>query len=316
MTESTRPDVPVEQPVEPAAPGAAAEEAREAHRATALRWGAAALLLLLSGTATAVAMTAQARTDIPGLRTANDGRYVFPALTLPPLPSGRPVPSADKGNRRHYADLRGLLLPAPRGASDVSGPPSIPVPVSAGSSANSAPSVSSSPAASAGPAASTDPSASAATDAASVSASAGWAKCSEFTDRYRSPALPTAALDENACRAATKRVWTGPDGTRTEIWLLSFGSGTEAGSLYRDLGPSDLKGVPALTAAPGRIDAGTGTVPKLFATKETGSTGDPVGREVLFSDGDVFASIVMTDPKGVPLQAFQQVTLLQEAMLR
>ena len=58
------------------------------------------------------------RTDIPGLATASDGRYVFPALTLPTLPSGQAVPGDTRDNpgNQHLADIRKLLLPAPQGA--------------------------------------------------------------------------------------------------------------------------------------------------------------------------------------------------------
>ncbi|GAA2249735.1 MULTISPECIES: hypothetical protein [Kitasatospora] len=333
MTESTRPDAPVEpaapapapapakpapepaavspDPVNPwavSAEASAAEAARKAGRTTALRWGATALLLLLSGTATAVAVTAQDRTDIPGLRTTNDGRYAFPALTLPPLPSGKPVPSADPANRRHYADLRGLLLPAPKGASDEAGPPAAP----ATAVASAAPSAGTSPSAS------TASSTAAATPAApSATAVAGAARvsCADYANRHKSPAVLTAMLDENACRAAARRVWTGPDGTRTEIWLLSFGSRTEAAAFARDLGTDDLKDVPALLHVSLPIDVEGHTTNQLLQTKERAAGKDPVGRVAELVNGDVFGSVVMTNPKGVPLQAFQQVTILQSVML-
>ncbi|MFD0529335.1 hypothetical protein ACFQ1I_24460 [Kitasatospora arboriphila] len=89
---------------------------RPRSRATLLRWGAAALVLLLSGTGAALAVAAPDRTDIPGLATPNDGRYAFPPLTLPPLPSGKPAPDDAASYGRHFADLRGLLLPLPEGA--------------------------------------------------------------------------------------------------------------------------------------------------------------------------------------------------------
>jgi hypothetical protein len=86
---------------------------------TALRWTTAVVVCAAVGTGTAFAVMAPRRTDIPGLRTPTDGRYVFPALTLPALPSGAVGPAegstgSDEG--LHAADLRKLLLAAPVGA--------------------------------------------------------------------------------------------------------------------------------------------------------------------------------------------------------
>ncbi|MFB7662826.1 hypothetical protein ACFC1R_02625 [Kitasatospora sp. NPDC056138] len=349
MTENTRRDTPVAPSTVPSAGSASAsaagraaesttapvtdpvagalatEDVRNPRRPSALRWGAAALLLLLSGTTTAVAVMARPRTDIPGLRTASDGRYVFPALTLPPLPSGRPAPGADPANRRHYADLRLLLLPAPEGASGASGAPASAgtvasaSPTPSGSTpppAGAAPSASASPSGSSASAASESPAAAAAPAGTATAAGAAWAKCSDYADRFESPAKPTALLDENACRAATRRVWTAPDGTRTEIWLLSFGSEAEAGAFYRDLGTEELKGVPALTDVHLPIDVGPGSRARLMsAGRAAGGAKDPVGRVAGLVNGDVFASVAMSNPKGVPASAFQQVTILQADML-
>jgi hypothetical protein len=59
-----------------------------------------------------------ARTDVPGLSTVSDGRWEYPTLTKPPLPSGSPGPlAADNKAGSHYADLRALVLPAPEGAT-------------------------------------------------------------------------------------------------------------------------------------------------------------------------------------------------------
>ncbi|MEZ0064240.1 hypothetical protein ABIA32_000218 [Streptacidiphilus sp. MAP12-20] len=79
------------------------------------RWTTAAAVAVAVGVGGAVLVTQPARTDIPGLKTPADGRYTFPALslpTLPPAPGGLPAP--DTGV--HQVDLRGLLLPDPVGA--------------------------------------------------------------------------------------------------------------------------------------------------------------------------------------------------------
>jgi hypothetical protein len=113
-----------EQPVRseasaiPEAPSAAQVLAppRRGLRAVA-RWTAAALAFGVLGTGTAFGIASLERTDVPGLATEGDGRWGYPELTLPPLPTGSPRPFA-AGNPAeiHHADLRDLLLPAPAGA--------------------------------------------------------------------------------------------------------------------------------------------------------------------------------------------------------
>ncbi|WUO60252.1 hypothetical protein OG960_26325 [Streptomyces sp. NBC_00280] len=84
-----------------------------------LRWTAALAVFAAVGTATAYGIAGMERTDVPGLATQSDGRWDFPRLVKPPLPSGSPGPFA-VGNAigAHHADLRALLLPAPEGATE------------------------------------------------------------------------------------------------------------------------------------------------------------------------------------------------------
>ncbi|MGW0879712.1 hypothetical protein [Streptomyces sp. NPDC002671] len=85
----------------------------------ALRWTAAVAVFAVVGAGTAYGITRMDRTDVPGLATASDGRWDYPELVKPPLPAGSPGPFAT-GNKAgaHYADLRALLLPAPKGATE------------------------------------------------------------------------------------------------------------------------------------------------------------------------------------------------------
>ncbi|PSM44382.1 hypothetical protein C6Y14_04905 [Streptomyces dioscori] len=95
---------------------ATAKKDRRVLRA-ALRWTAAVVVFAAVGTAAAYGVTRLDRTDVPGLATASDGRWDYPEISRPPLPAGRPG-SSDRSNRAgaHYADLRALVLPAPKGA--------------------------------------------------------------------------------------------------------------------------------------------------------------------------------------------------------
>ncbi|MFK0026261.1 hypothetical protein [Streptomyces sp. NPDC090798] len=82
-----------------------------------LRWTAAAVVFAAVGTSAAYGITRMDRTDVPGLATESDGRWDYPTITRPPLPSGSPRPLADANKTgTHYADLRRLVLPAPKGA--------------------------------------------------------------------------------------------------------------------------------------------------------------------------------------------------------
>ncbi|MGW0836984.1 hypothetical protein [Streptomyces prunicolor] len=83
----------------------------------ALRWTTAVVVFAAAGAGTAYGITQMKRTDVPGLATVSDGRWDYPVITRPPLPSGSPGPFAtDNKTNAHYADLRALLLPAPKGA--------------------------------------------------------------------------------------------------------------------------------------------------------------------------------------------------------
>ena len=108
-------------PTEPARVGGEhpvpARKPRRALRA-ALRWTTAVLTFAAFATGTAYAVAGMERTDVPGLATESDGRWDYPTLTKPPLPSGSPGPFADSNRTAsHYADLRRLVLPAPHGAT-------------------------------------------------------------------------------------------------------------------------------------------------------------------------------------------------------
>ncbi|GGN60475.1 hypothetical protein GCM10011579_025690 [Streptomyces albiflavescens] len=130
MTEQTTPPMEPQQAVPPpvppmpeAAPPLLAAEPtppvkkdRRVLRAV-LRWTAAVVVFGAVGTSAAYGITRMERTDVPGLATESDGRWDYPTITKPPLPSGSPGPMADSNKAgTHYADLRKLVLPAPKGA--------------------------------------------------------------------------------------------------------------------------------------------------------------------------------------------------------
>ncbi|AUG78743.1 hypothetical protein CFP65_3973 [Kitasatospora sp. MMS16-BH015] len=298
----------------PAADLLAAEPRRA--RPGLLRWGAAALVLLLTGAGAAFAVTAPERTDLPGLRTPNDGRYAFAPLSLPPLPPGRPAFTSAGSAGHHYADLRQLLLPMPKGATPVVLPgrgAGNPAPTGASPSAGAT----ASPKPTATPSAPTTPAGSP-TGARPADGLVGKVGCTDYAARDLHPAQVTALLTEAACRSAAERVWTGPDGTRAELWLLRFGSGDEAGAFYLKAASDDPIELPGLKDVDnGFVQLNAMTASALRATAKTAGPGqDPVGRVAYLRVGDVYALVALTNPKGVPAQAFRQVTMDQDDLLQ
>ncbi|MFJ5711956.1 hypothetical protein [Streptomyces sp. NPDC093105] len=82
------------------------------------RWTAAVAVLGGVGTGTALGIISLDRNEVPGLATESDGRWEYPALSLPALPVDRPRPFTGSNDAEiHYADIRRLLLPEPAGAT-------------------------------------------------------------------------------------------------------------------------------------------------------------------------------------------------------
>ncbi|MFD5465980.1 hypothetical protein ACFWIQ_24570 [Kitasatospora sp. NPDC127059] len=294
---------------------------RTRRRKAAVRWGCAVLVFALAGTGTALAVTAPERTDIPGLATANDGRYTFPPLALPPLPSGKAAPNLkDKGDGKglHQADLRHLLLPAPKEAGGSVNPPLFPAPTataSATATASDAPSASPTASATASPSGSAPASASAAPGG---TAPANWVSCEAILGDLQNPARLHALLLQNVCRAATVREWTASDGTTTRIRLLRFGSSAEAwGTFSRMRSEIQLKAAPDAKTAPSSADSELpdGVEVTRKESRETAGKDVPTTRLAYVSASDVVAVVTMTNPRGVPVAAFRQVVDLQSDLL-
>ncbi|MGW2249554.1 hypothetical protein ACWCXH_05080 [Kitasatospora sp. NPDC001660] len=286
---------------------------RTRRRKAVVRWAAATLVCALAGTGTAMALTVPERTDIPGLATKSDGRYTFPALALPPQPAGKGAPEG-KDKTLHRADLRYLLLPAPKEAGGSLAPVVFPSPTASPSASASA---SASPSASAS--ASPTPSGAAAPSASPESgpAAADWAPCDAILDEQQNPAVLRALLLQNACRAAAVREWTASDGTRTQIRLLRFGSFSECHDVFTDLRSNGLpKALPGVKlGSHGGWDEVPNVEPVVKESSGPGDKGDPTARLAYLEATDVLAVITMTNPKGIPVAPFRQVVTLQSDVL-
>ena len=87
-------------------------------RAFPWRWLGAVVTMLAVGAGCAFAVMAPQRTQLPGLKTASDGRYNFAPLVLPTLAPGQSDPSSPaNAGQQHISDIRKLLLSPPEGAS-------------------------------------------------------------------------------------------------------------------------------------------------------------------------------------------------------
>jgi hypothetical protein len=87
-------------------------------RAFPWRWVGAVVTMLAVGAGCAFAVMAPQRTQLPGLKTASNGRYDFAPLVLPTLAPGQSDPSSSANpGEQHISDIRKLLLSPPKGAT-------------------------------------------------------------------------------------------------------------------------------------------------------------------------------------------------------
>ena len=239
---------------------------------TLLRWSIAGVVFLAVGSLTTLAVSLPNRTDMPGLKTPGDNRYVFPALQLPELPPNGLGPAegdAQNGTTLHLADLRGLLLPAPVGAKPDASYPGL----------------------------------------------KGWYPQAKYTGEFTDASALASKFADYGLRHIAATAWTGPDGTRTEIYLLAFRSSNSASALYN----FDISGTqPA--SAPLVIAQNDVTFPALGGTSVT-TLAEPSGAaaptDVAFlNNGDVEAVIVMSNAQAINPVTFTQVVTLQGELLQ
>ncbi|MCZ0988468.1 hypothetical protein O1M54_27135 [Streptomyces diastatochromogenes] len=219
------------------------------------------------------------RTDVPGLATASDGRWAYPELTRPPLPSGSPAPFAD-ANRAgaHYADLRALLLPAPEGAEE---------------------------------------------DKA-LRGSDGWLATKDYLAEY---ALKEERdelrqkLVDTGLRHIAARGWTTPDGTRTRIYLLQFGTANVVENKFASDNVAystpayQVRGTGEAVYDEGFPEGAAVSRVERTAYVEAKPYGAEQVRQAYVAAGDVFAVILQSRKGTAPAVPFQQTVVLQSQLL-
>ncbi|MGW1716653.1 hypothetical protein [Streptomyces sp. NPDC002156] len=244
----------------------------------ALRWTAAVVVFAAVGASAAYGITRMERTDVPGLATESDGRWDYPTLVKPPLPSGSPAPFAEaNAANAHYADLRELVLPAPEGAKD---------------------------------------------DAA-LRGTDGWLAKKTFLEAYASEGERETVdqiLVDHGLRHIAARGWTTPDGTRTAVYLLRFGSAVVVDDIWLKIFGYDapkyaLKGASALqTDAEFPVEAAVDDV-RAFPYAETKPYGAEQVRAAYLSAGDTLGLIVQSRKGTAEAVPFQQTVVLQAQLL-
>lgn len=244
-----------------------------------VRWTAALAVFVSVGTATAYGITEMERTDVPGLATTSDGRWDYPTLTRPPLPSGSPAPfAASNPAGAHYADLRALLLPAPEGA----------------------------------------------TEDEALRDQDGWLETKDYLAEY---ALPEDREDlgqnlvDYGLRHIAARGWTTPDGTRTRVYLLRFGTQAAvdkllAGEALAFTTPvHQVRGAAEVTYDEGFPERAAVSRVQRFAYVETKPYGPEQVRFAHIGAGDVYALVVQARKGTAASVPFQQTVILQSQLL-
>ncbi|MFF4363644.1 hypothetical protein [Streptomyces sp. NPDC001604] len=270
------PPAPIEDPAPAPAPAPVKKNRRVLH--AALRWTAAVVVFAAAGAGTAYGITAMKRTDVPGLATQSDGRWDYPTLVRPPLPSGSPGPFAEDNTAgTHYADLRALVLPAPEGAVQDQ----------------------------------------------KLRGKDGWLATKDFLAEYP----PGSARDDlrqefvdDGLRHIAARGWTTPDGMRTRIYLLQFGTAEVVDDLFSHEAPIDgprhpLRGTDGLvfdTDFPAEAHDHDVDYSVYIEKRPRGAEQT---RQGYLSAGDVLAVILQSRKGAAQAVPFRQTVALQSELL-
>ena len=148
--------------------------------------------------------------------------------------------------------------------------------------------------------------------------STGWYPVASYIKAMGGGTRLGAEFSEVGMRHIAARAWTGPDGVRTEIYLLQFRSDLDTSNAYL----ADLDGSTRPTIGKDLRSDVTKELPGLLTStdfttlSQRAGSGEQAVRMGLVDVGEVEAVIVMSDPKAVPLVNFRQVVTLQGELLQ
>ncbi|WP_329366237.1 hypothetical protein OG896_16630 [Streptomyces sp. NBC_00669] len=273
VTAAPQPSEPPAPPMPPVPPLAPRPPRRKLR--AAIRWTAAVLVFAALGGAATYAVTQPERTEIPGLKTPDDGRWAYPPIALPKLPSGRPRPLVSANpSGVHYTDERSLLLPLPEQAV-----PDRSFPGTTG-----------------------------------WLPTAAYQKRYDFglPDVARDADL---ALRADAVRHIAARAWTMPDGTRTEVYLVQFLTTGYRVVYFDGMAGVSVRGALDTVEDPKVQSPSIPRTVAVTAQAELKSSGDTSTRLAMLNAGDTFALVVQTRKGSLPAVPFHQTVRLQAQLL-
>jgi len=144
----------------------------------------------------------------------------------------------------------------------------------------------------------------------------GWYSPTAYAAKFDDTSNLLAEFADSGLRHIAATAWTGPDGTRTEIYLLAYRSDATVSSTFSyDSSDSHLLAAPYISVD-GEID-----FPGIDSSAVTAESQPPAGgglsADVAFVDcADVEAVVVMSNPHRVNPVTFTQVVTLQNELLQ
>ncbi|MCZ4120864.1 hypothetical protein [Streptomyces sp. H39-S7] len=122
-------------------------------------------------------------------------------------------------------------------------------------------------------------------------------------------------LVQEGLRHIAARAWTMPDGTRAEIYLLQFSTGTYVERYRDELSRTPLDGAPTVDTDRDLDSNGAMAGASLYQYVESGSSGAAQLRYGLISAGDTLGLVVLSHAGAMPAVPFRQTITLQAQLL-
>ena len=144
----------------------------------------------------------------------------------------------------------------------------------------------------------------------------GWYSPTAYAAKFSNSADLQAQFADHALRHIAATAWTGPDGTRTEIYLLAYQSDVTVTALLSSETDTTVPlAAPYVSAQSGLSFPGVQSSDVVVATEPAASS-VPAADVVFMQCADVEAVIVMTNPKAVVPATVTQVVTLQNDLLQ
>jgi hypothetical protein len=146
--------------------------------------------------------------------------------------------------------------------------------------------------------------------------STGWYSPTAYAAKFNDQSSLLAQFADSGLRHIAATAWTGPDGTRTEIYLLAYRSSTTASNGFSYDGDNSV----LLAESGANVDSGI-RFPGIGSGSVIAEVGpltasEPAADIAYLSCGDVEVVVMMTNPRSVNPVTFKQVVGLQNELLQ